>query len=188
MTKLRSLAPWLIAVLAPLAGCSSEKARAQEGAPQAAEPTEAPATGIAVATKKGPAAPAPAPAQDLPKPPKPIEPFVEKALGWLVDAQHEDGGWGAGSHANQQQRDARKVKTDPATTAFSALALMRVGHTPVKGVHKEAVLRATKYLLGVVESASAEGPKITDLEGTQPQAKMGVEPQRAGPPCRTRTA
>ncbi|MCZ6571834.1 MAG: hypothetical protein O7C98_01560 [Planctomycetota bacterium] len=173
MTKLRSLAPWAIAVLASLGGCSGEKARAQEGAPQAAEPTEAPATGIAVATRKGPAAPAPAPAQDLPKP-KPIEPFVEKAIGWLVDAQHEDGGWGAGSHASQQQRDARKVKTDPATTAFSALALMRVGNTPVKGVHKEAVLRATKYLLGVVAAASTEGPKITDLQGTQPQAKMGM--------------
>ena len=172
MTKLRSLVPWMIAILSSLAGCSGEQARAQEGAPQeAAEPTEA-----APAAATGATAAAPAAAQNLPKPkpPKPIEPFVEKAIGWLVDAQHEDGGWGAGSHANQQQRDARKVKTDPATTAFSALALMRVGNTPVKGVHKEAVLRATKNLLDVVEAAPAEGPKITDQQGTQPQTKMGV--------------
>ena len=48
---------------------------------------------------------------------------VEKGLAWLVAAQHENGGWGAGSHSNQALRDPHQVETDPATTAFAAMVL-----------------------------------------------------------------
>ena len=30
---------------------------------------------------------------DLPKV-KPMAPFVKKSINWLIEAQHEDGGWG----------------------------------------------------------------------------------------------
>ncbi len=112
-------------------------------------------------------------ASDIPKP-QPIQPFVSKGLDWLVAAQHENGGWGAGSHANQNIRDPHKVKTDPATTAFVASALLRAGHTPVNGKYKKASRRATKYLCKVVETAPTDGPKITDVAGTQPQSKLGA--------------
>jgi hypothetical protein len=105
-------------------------------------------------------------------PPAPIAPFVLKGIDWLVRAQHEDGGWGAGSHASQQIRDPHGVQTDPATTAFAGLALLRAGHTPVDGEHRAVVRRALEYLVRTVETAG-EGPRITALEGTQPQAKMG---------------
>jgi len=65
------------------------------------------------------------------------------------------------------------VKTDPATTAFAAMALMRVGNTPTSGSHQDSVRRALLYLVETVEEAPAKGPKITDITGTQPQTKLG---------------
>ncbi len=67
----------------------------------------------------------------------------------------------------------RNVQVDPATTAFAAMALLRAGHTPVSGDHKASVRRATEYLVHVVETYDTAGPKITDITGTQPQAKLG---------------
>jgi hypothetical protein len=100
--------------------------------------------------------------------------FVNKALDWLAQAQHDDGSWGAGSSSSQNVRDPHAVKGDPATTSFAAMAFLRSGHTPKKGKYKKVVLRATEALVKVVEQAPAEGPRITSLTGTQPQAKMGA--------------
>lgn len=106
--------------------------------------------------------------------PAEIPDFVHKGISWLVEAQHKNGGWGGGSHANQSQLDPHSIQTDPATTAFAAMALLRTGNTPSKGDYQKTVLRATVHLLDVVESASDEGPKITEMTGTQPQAKLGA--------------
>ncbi len=110
---------------------------------------------------------------ELPRP-REIPPFLHKGISWLVEAQHPDGGWGGGSHAQQNLRDPHQVPTDPATTSFAALALLRAGHTPVSGSHQASSRRATEYLVKTVEAASDEGPKITDRTGTQPQAKLGA--------------
>lgn len=101
-------------------------------------------------------------------------PFVENGIAWLVKAQHPDGGWGGGSHGSQQIRNPHGVATDPGTTALSAMALLRAGHTPLTGSHRDVVKRATLYLLETVEASADRGPRITDLTGTQPQAKMGA--------------
>jgi len=100
-------------------------------------------------------------------------PFVEHALDWLAGAQQKDGGWGAGSHARQDIRDAHAVPTDPATTAVAAIAVLRAGNGLEHGAYAEVLRRATEYLLRTVEAAKDEGPQITDQTGTQPQAKMG---------------
>ena len=100
-------------------------------------------------------------------------PFVEQALDWLAGAQQKDGGWGAGSNARQDIRDAHAVPTDPATTAVAAIAVLRAGNSLEHGAYAEALRRATEYLLRTVEAAKDEGPQITDQTGTQPQAKMG---------------
>lgn len=105
--------------------------------------------------------------------PDTIPPFIEKALNWLAEAQHEDGTWGAGSNSRQQIRDPHAVQGDPATTSFAAMAFLRSGHTPKKGKYKDVVRKATEALVKVVEDAPEQGPKITQLTGTQPQAKMG---------------
>ncbi len=102
-----------------------------------------------------------------------LDPFVQRGVDWLVRAQHPNGGWGAGSHAKQQIRDPHQVATDPATTSFVALALVRAGSSPESGPYREALRRATLHLLEVVEQAPADGPRITDIQGTQPQAKLG---------------
>lgn len=99
--------------------------------------------------------------------------FVTKGVGWLIAAQHNDGGWGAGSHAHQDVKDPQAVTTDPATTSFTLLALLRSGHTPVKGQHQAQIRKGLDYLVAAVEKAPAEGPLVTDVEGTQPQTKLG---------------
>ena len=105
--------------------------------------------------------------------PNTVPPFIEKALAWLAEAQHEDGTWGAGSNSRQQIRDPHAVQGDPATTSFAAMAFLRSGQTTQKGKYKDVVRKATEALVKVVENAPVQGPKITQLSGTQPQAKMG---------------
>ena len=106
--------------------------------------------------------------------PREIAPFLRKGIDWLVEAQHENGGWGGGSHANQQNRDPHNIQVDPATTAFAAMALLRAGHTPVAGKYKDSVRKATGFLVETVEQyGNPSSPKITDITGTQPQAKLG---------------
>jgi hypothetical protein len=63
------------------------------------------------------------------------------------------------------------VKTDPATTAFVAMALLRAGHTPDRGVYRDSIRRATMRLVGLVEDHPPGGPRITDIDATQLQAK-----------------
>ncbi|MFQ5572066.1 MAG: prenyltransferase/squalene oxidase repeat-containing protein [Rhodothermales bacterium] len=105
--------------------------------------------------------------------PKPLPPFVEKGLAWLAEAQLENGGWGAGTHTRQDIRDPHAVQTDPATTAFSAMALIRSGSTLTDGPYKTNVRNALTYLLNLVETYPKESVKISDITGTQPQVKLG---------------
>jgi hypothetical protein len=105
--------------------------------------------------------------------PAEISAFVNKGISWLIEAQNPDGGWGGGSHAQQDIRDPHKVPSDPGTTAFTLLALLRAGHTPVAGEYKSQVRKGLEYLVAVVEKAPSEGPRITDMNGTQPQSKLG---------------
>lgn len=96
------------------------------------------------------------------------------ALQWLVRAQANDGGFGAGSHARQDIMDPHAVSTDPATTAMVAMAIMRMGSTLDQGPYSQQLTKATDYLLAQVESAPKGAINITQLQGTQIQAKLGA--------------
>jgi len=104
--------------------------------------------------------------------PKAIPAYIERGMDWLAAAQYENGGWGAGSHSRQDVRDPHAVSIDPATTAFSAMALMRSGSTITSGKYRKNVSRALHLLLDMVENAP-EGDRISNVTGTQPQAKLG---------------
>ncbi len=98
---------------------------------------------------------------------------IRTGIEWLIASQQSDGGWGAGSHARQDIRDPAAVPSDPATTAFAAIGLLKAGHHPVKGEHRDALLAATRFLVKAVEAAGPNDEKITSLTGTQPQTKLG---------------
>ena len=103
----------------------------------------------------------------------PITGFLHKGMSWLAEAQLENGGWGAGTHARQDIRDPKAVQADPATTAISALALVRAGNGLQNGTYSSNVSRALGYLLEQVEQSPEESPTVTSLTGTQPQIKLG---------------
>ena len=105
--------------------------------------------------------------------PKPIPEFIDKGLAWLAATQFDNGGWGAGAQARQEIRDPRAVQIDPATTAFAAMALLRAGNTLTAGPYRQQISKALQYLLETVETSPEEGPKITNITGTQPQSKLG---------------
>lgn len=134
---------------------------------------EVPAPKPTPATEPADQAKAASEAKPAPFKPADMASFVRKGVAWLIAAQHADGGWGGGSHAHQDVRDPHGVVTDPATTAFTLLALLRAGHTPVAGDHQAQVRRGLEYLVAAVEKAPDEGPRITELTGTQPQSKLG---------------
>jgi hypothetical protein len=98
----------------------------------------------------------------------------QRALGWLVQAQSQDGGYGAGAHARQDIRDPHAVATDPATTAMVGMAILRMGSTPSSGPHAAQLKKLTDYLLRHVEGAGPQAINITQLQGTQIQSKLGA--------------
>src|SRR5690606_8889910 len=104
---------------------------------------------------------------------KPLPGYLDRSLAWLAEAQFENGGWGAGLHTRQGIRDPHAVQVDPATTAFAAMALLRTGSTPDAGPYARNVARALDFLVALVEEVPEEGPRITTIEGTQPQVKLG---------------
>jgi hypothetical protein len=99
--------------------------------------------------------------------------FAQKSIDWLASAQLDNGGWGAGSHSAQHIRDARQVQTDPGTTAFASLALLRAGNTLQEGKYSENLQKSLAYLLELVEKCPENSERITDISGTQPQVKLG---------------
>lgn len=107
------------------------------------------------------------------KTPDKVQASLDRGLSWISRAQHQDGGWGAGSHARQDIRDPHAVQSDPATTAMVAMALLRTGNTLTKGEYASQVKRATEYLLRAVETSVNNPSNITQLQGTQIQSKLG---------------
>lgn len=99
-------------------------------------------------------------------------PWNENAIQWLLDAQSPNGGWGAGSHAFQDIRDPHKVQTDPATTSFAAMALLKAGGPLKSNPYQKQILSALDRILKDIDARPDNG-RITSLDGTQPQIKLG---------------
>ena len=70
------------------------------------------------------------------------EPHIRRAVDWLKDRQHDDGGWGEdGATYYPEMRDLAKAST-PSQTAWALLGLMAAGE-----VESQAVKRGIEYLL-----------------------------------------
>ncbi len=100
-------------------------------------------------------------------------PWDQQAIQWLLQAQSPNGGWGSGSHAYQEVRDPHAVQTDPATTSFAAMALMKAGGKLSSNPYKKEIMKALDQLLKDIDTRPDNG-RITSLTGTQPQIKLGI--------------
>lgn len=97
---------------------------------------------------------------------------IEHGKRWILAAQNKDGGWGAGSHSNQQEMNPHAVSSDPATTAMTAMALYRCGYTIDGKKNNENLKNALFFLLSEIENNKTES-YITKIRGTQIQRKLG---------------
>lgn len=111
--------------------------------------------------------------QFLYKTPAKVEQSIEHALQWIVEAQLNSGGWGAGSHYSQNIKDPHAVSADPATTSLVAMALLRTDNTPASGKYSVQLNKALNYLLAAVENSPENDLNITTEVHTQPQTKLG---------------
>ncbi len=107
------------------------------------------------------------------KTPEKVDGSLKRGLEWLGRSQGNDGGWGAGSHYNQQIMDPHAVKSDPATSALVAMSLLRTGNTLSKGDYSKNLNKVTEFLLKAVEECPDNQPYLTTLTNTQPQTKLG---------------
>ena len=107
------------------------------------------------------------------KTPENVQRAVDQGMSWIIQAQHENGGWGAGTHQLQQIRDPHAVQTDPATTAMVAMSMLRSGTTLTSGRYSKNLGAALNHLLDAVESSEPGNPNITTITGTQIQTKLG---------------
>lgn len=98
---------------------------------------------------------------------------INRGLTWMVQSQNKQGGWGAGSHAQQNITDPLAVSADPATTAMVAMAMLRSGTTLLKGEYATQLSKALNYLLLTIENSQASSHNITEQTGTQIQTKLG---------------
>lgn len=98
---------------------------------------------------------------------------LDDALEWMSKAQLKNGGWGAGTHAQQEIYDPHAVQADPATSAMVAMALLRCDNTPTSGKYAVNLKLVTDYLLEAVENSPDDALNITSITGTQPQRKLG---------------
>ncbi|NJM25570.1 MAG: hypothetical protein HC859_08820, partial [Bacteroidia bacterium] len=107
------------------------------------------------------------------KTPEHVQRSVNLGLAWIAQAQHNNGGWGAGSHSQQDVRNPHAVPPDPATTAMVAMGILRSGSTLTSGAYSKQLQQALEFILRAAEQSESSSPTITDVTGTQIQTKLG---------------
>jgi hypothetical protein len=101
---------------------------------------------------------------------------VAKAVKWLVSVQGRDGGWGQDGGETSYVRKGENLESsgnDVANTAVALTALLRAGHGPTTGAHRDVFERGLGFVLARVEQSSGDGLAVTSVTGTQIQRKLG---------------
>ncbi len=111
---------------------------------------------------------------------KPLGDSAKKGIAYLINQQHDDGGWGQGGGWRTGDKGGNRVEgkevkdpSDVGNTCVAALALIRAGHTPKEGEYAKNVLKAVEFLCKNVEKADAKSLYVTDVRNTQLQSKIG---------------
>ena len=107
---------------------------------------------------------------------------VAIGLDYLLRQQHPDGGWGQGGGWRQNTRqgggrvEGANVEdpSDLGNTCISLVTLLRAGHSPVSGAHRQAAAKAFEYICAQVEHADTDSLYVTDVRDTQLQVKIGT--------------
>ncbi len=109
--------------------------------------------------------------------PKPLSWRVQQGLGWLVEHQLPDGGWGEGNRAVMQFAGGVSGPVrDPSTvaeTCMASLALIRSGSTPREGPYCRAICGGVGYVRSQVEESDDGSLSVTRVHGTTTQVKLG---------------
>ena len=101
---------------------------------------------------------------------------VKTGIEWLVSVQGNDGGWGQDGGETSYVRQGENLETssnDVANTAVATLALIRSGHTPTEGKHRNHTLSGIEFILRSVEASPEAGLAVTKVTGSQIQRKLG---------------
>lgn len=101
-----------------------------------------------------------------------VDKSLERGLKWMINAQQNNGGWGAGLSSKQHIMDPKAVNTDPATSSMVGLALLRCGNTLNKGEYHKELTRLTHFIIDEVDKNKSK-EHITDKRSTQIQVKLG---------------
>ncbi len=174
MAKLRSFVALVTVAamgLSPL-GCGGR--HTQPAAERGPGPTVDPGRGPAIADP-GVKVDDPAPLRHTAVKPKALSATVDKGLTWLVAHQLPSGAWGQGDEAAgmgnsmAQLRDAASL----ADTSMALMALLRAGHEPNRGAHRDAVHRGLEFVLAEIEQSDSDSLYVTNNRGTRVQAKIG---------------
>jgi hypothetical protein len=107
---------------------------------------------------------------------------LAKGIAYLLSQQHPDGGWGQGggwrqSAAGSGARVEGANVEDPSdlgNTCVSLVALLRAGHSPAQGAHRDAAAKAFDFICLQVEQADQDSLYATSVRDTQLQVKIGV--------------
>jgi hypothetical protein len=142
--------------------------------PKGAEPKQAPA-----ATDKDGKSTAATESKRVVSPPKPLSDQTKKGLEYLINQQHEDGGWGqgggwrSGAQGGRTEGDKATEPSDIGNTCIAMLALIRSGSSPKDGPYAKPLARAADFVMNHVEKADNESLYVTSVRDTQLQSKIG---------------
>ena len=104
--------------------------------------------------------------------PKPLSENVRRGLQWLVEHQHQDGGWSQGEESRNMGGNVAP-KPNVGDTAAATLALIRSGSTPSTGPYADSIRKALGFIMKRVEASDHKSILVSDVRGTRLQAKLG---------------